>query len=101
MPVERMSGDTGAAGARMGRSPGRAVVTGGAGFLGSHLCDRLLADGYEVYCIDNLLTGSLDNIATAAEAARFHFIRADVSETIPDLDDVAAVLHLADRKSVV
>ena len=52
----------------------RALVTGGAGFLGSHLCDRLLADGYRVIAMDNLLTGSTDNIAHLIGNRDFRFI---------------------------
>lgn len=77
----------------------RAVVTGGAGFLGSHVCERLLARGSEVYCVDNLLTGSLDNLAAAATSPRFHFVLADVSEQIPVPDGVTDVLHLASPAS--
>ena len=56
----------------------RAVVTGGAGFLGSHLCDRLLEMGYEVVCLDNLLTGNMSNIAHLMGNARFKIGRAHV-----------------------
>jgi len=58
----------------------RALVTGGAGFLGSHLCDGLLADGYQVIAADNLLTGRLDNIAHLRNDARFEFVEKDVCE---------------------
>ncbi|MEU0098452.1 NAD-dependent epimerase/dehydratase family protein [Streptomyces sp. NPDC006267] len=57
----------------------RAVVTGGAGFLGSHLCERLLDSGVEVDCADNLLSGSLDNIAHLENRPGFRFVRCDVS----------------------
>lgn len=57
----------------------RAVVTGGAGFLGSHLCERLLDSGVEVDCVDNLLSGSEDNIAPMADRPGFRFVRYDVS----------------------
>ncbi|MFI9491151.1 NAD-dependent epimerase/dehydratase family protein [Streptomyces halstedii] len=57
----------------------RAVVTGGAGFLGSHLCERLLDSGVEVDCVDNLLSGSEDNIAPMADRPGFRFVRCDVS----------------------
>ena len=53
----------------------RAVVTGGAGFLGSHLCERLLADGYEVVCLDNFVTGTPANVAHLAETGPFRLVR--------------------------
>ena len=62
------------------RGGGRALVTGGAGFLGSHLCERLLADGFEVLAIDNLLTGSEANLAGFAASPRFRFLKADVCD---------------------
>lgn len=58
----------------------RALVTGGAGFLGSHYCEHLLKKGYEVICLDNLQTGSLDNIASFADNPRFQFVRHDICE---------------------
>jgi dTDP-glucose 4,6-dehydratase len=60
----------------------RSLVTGGAGFLGSHVCDRLLAEGHEVICVDNLLTGSLENIRACIATSRFTFIHHDVTEPI-------------------
>lgn len=57
----------------------RAVVTGGAGFLGSHLCERLLGSGVEVDCVDNLLSGSEGNIAHLEGRPGFRFVRCDVS----------------------
>ncbi|TMQ60953.1 MAG: SDR family oxidoreductase [Candidatus Eisenbacteria bacterium] len=65
----------------------RSLVTGGAGFLGSHLCDRLLAEGHEVICVDNLLTGSMENVRHLLEGPRFTFIRHDISEPL-DLADL-------------
>ena len=77
----------------------RAVVTGGAGFLGSHLCDRLLKEGWEVLAIDNLITGSEKNIAHLADNAKFKFEKADVSEALRVAGEVAYVLHFASPAS--
>ncbi len=72
------------------------VVTGGAGFIGSHLCERLLQDGHEVICIDNFITGSHKNIQGLKENPRFRLIEHDVTEPLPeDLTDVDQVYHLA------
>ena len=60
----------------------RILVAGGAGFLGSHLIDKLLIDGHEVTCVDNLYTGSLENLEPFKSNSRFNFIKADVSEKI-------------------
>ena len=60
----------------------RVLVTGGAGFLGSHLCDRLLADGNDVICVDNLFTGSKDNIRHLLSNPYFEFIRHDVTQPL-------------------
>src|SRR6187402_1632139 len=60
----------------------RILVTGGAGFLGSHLCDRLLADGCEVICLDNLFTGSKGNIAHLMKEPNFEFVRHDVIDPL-------------------
>jgi dTDP-glucose 4,6-dehydratase len=79
----------------------RAVVTGGAGFLGSHLCDRLLADGHEVVAIDNLVTGSTRNIAHLEGNPRFAFVRQDVTEPIRVDGSVDAVLHFASPASPI
>lgn len=61
----------------------RVLVAGGAGFLGSHLCDRLLADGAKVMCVDNLLTGSMDNLQRAMRHSDFEFVKADIVEPLP------------------
>ena len=63
----------------------RAVITGGAGFLGSHLGDRLLAEGYEVVAVDNLVTGSRDNIAHQSDNPKFEYIEQDITQpyTVP------------------
>ena len=71
----------------------RVVVTGGAGFLGSHLCERLLADGHDVIALDNLFTGSRLNIAHLFDNPRFEFIRHDVVE--PILLEVDRIFNLA------
>ncbi len=82
-------------------SPLRAVVTGGAGFLGSHLCERLLDLGYEVLCLDNLLTGNEQNIAHLAGIPRFHFLKQDVTERMDVDGPVDAVLHFASPASPI
>jgi dTDP-glucose 4,6-dehydratase len=78
---------------------GRVVVTGGAGFLGSHLCRELLHAGNEVIAIDNLITGSLDNVAELSVQDRFSFIEHDVSNHIEVPGQVDAVLHFASPAS--
>ena len=79
----------------------RVVITGGAGFIGSHLCDRFLADGHEVVCLDNLLTGSLDNIAHLFGRDGFLFMKHDVTNFIHVPGPVDAVLHFASPASPV
>ena len=79
----------------------KAVVTGGAGFLGSHLCDRLLQMDYDVVCIDNLLTGSLDNIAHLQPHSRFKFVNHNVVDYIAVDGPVDAVLHFASPASPI
>lgn len=64
----------------------KALVTGGAGFLGSHVCDRLLQEGFVVVCVDNLLTGNMGNIQHNLANERFHFIRGDVRTDLPPGD---------------
>lgn len=76
----------------------RILVTGGAGFLGSHLCDRLIAEGSEVFCLDNFVTGRRSNIAHLLHHPRFHLIEHDVREAFPDLR-VAEVWNLASPAS--
>lgn len=77
----------------------RIVITGGAGFLGSHLSDRLLRLGHEVICLDNLLTGSIDNIAHLIGQGRFRFVKHDVTEYIFIAGPVDAVMHFASPAS--
>lgn len=71
----------------------RVLVTGGAGFVGSHLCDRLLEDGHQVVCLDNLYTGSRDNVAHRMAHPHFEFVQHDVQE--PFEQDVDWIFNLA------
>lgn len=75
------------------------LVTGGAGFIGSHLCERLVGEGHTVYCLDNLCTGRMENLENLRENPRFRFILADV--TAPLTLEVDAVVHLASPASPV
>ena len=79
----------------------RALVTGGAGFLGSHLCDRLLAEGWQVLCVDNLVTGAAKNIAQIRAHKAFEFLRHNVSEPLYIDGPVDAVLHFASPASPI
>lgn len=78
-----------------------AVVTGGAGFLGSHLCDKLISNGHKVVCIDNLLTGNMDNIAHLFGNDDFKFIKHDVTNFIHVPGNVDFVLHFASPASPI
>ena len=77
----------------------RAVVTGGAGFLGSHLCDLLIEKGWEVLCVDNLVTSSDTNVSHLLSHPRFRFVRQDVTRYIEVPGPVDAVLHFASPAS--
>jgi dTDP-glucose 4,6-dehydratase len=77
------------------------VVTGGAGFLGSHLSDRLLAEGHRVIAIDNLITGNMDNIAHLASNPKFQFIRHDVTQFIDLPGAVDNIFHFASPASPI
>lgn len=77
----------------------RTVVTGGAGFLGSHLVDRLIQEGHEVICLDNLLTGDVSNIAHLFGHERFRFVKLDVTEYLFIEGPVDYVLHFASPAS--
>jgi dTDP-glucose 4,6-dehydratase len=78
-----------------------AVVTGGAGFLGSHLCDHLLAEGHRVVCVDNLDTGSLQNIEHIKNGADFVFVNQDLTEPFFIEEPVDFVFHLASPASPI
>lgn len=78
-----------------------AVVTGGAGFLGSHLCDKLLKEGLRVVCIDNLITGNINNIAHLAGKENFNFIKHDVTNYIFIPGKANFILHFASPASPV
>lgn len=77
----------------------RVLITGGAGFLGSHLCDRFIKEGYEVIAMDNLLTGSTDNIAHLFGHERFTFVKHNVYNYIHVKGPLDAVLHFASPAS--
>ena len=79
----------------------RAVVTGGAGFLGSHLCERLLQEGHDVICLDNLITGDLENIAHLFGRDGFRFIKQDVTEYVYIDGRIDFILHFASPASPV
>lgn len=79
----------------------RVLITGGAGFIGSHLCDLLLAQGHQVIAMDNLITGSTRNVAHLRDHEAFTLMRHDVVETIDVPGPLDAVLHLASLPSPV
>lgn len=79
----------------------RTLITGGAGFLGSHLCDRFIDEGHEVICVDNLITGNRDNIAHLFGNEKFKFIHHDVTEYIYVAGGLDYVLHFASPASPI
>lgn len=80
-------------------SPSRAVVTGGAGFVGSHLCDRLLDEGWEVVCVDSLLTGRTENLSSAIANDRFSLHEADITRGLDIGGPLDWVFHFASPAS--
>ena len=78
-----------------------AVVTGGAGFLGSHLCDKLLAEGFKVICVDNLITGNTNNIAHLISDEDFKFVKHDVTNYIYLPGRIDYILHFASPASPI
>jgi dTDP-glucose 4,6-dehydratase len=77
------------------------MITGGAGFLGSHLCDRFIGDGHDVVCVDNLITGNRDNIAHLFGNSKFKFIEHDVTEYIYVAGSLDYILHFASPASPI
>ncbi len=79
----------------------RILITGGAGFLGSHLCDRFLSEGHQVVVMDNLITGSTANIEHLAGSEKFRFVKQDVTEYLYVEGDLDAILHFASPASPI
>jgi dTDP-glucose 4,6-dehydratase len=79
----------------------RVLITGGAGFLGSHLCERFLHEGYDVVCMDNFITGSPDNIAHLIGNPHFQFVKHDVTEYIYVAGELDYILHFASPASPI
>lgn len=79
----------------------RTLITGGAGFLGSHLCDRLIKEGHQVICLDNLITGMVENVAHLIGHDAFRFIKLDVTEYLYIDGPLDYVLHFASPASPI
>ncbi|MCX7665557.1 MAG: SDR family oxidoreductase [Gemmataceae bacterium] len=79
----------------------RTLITGGAGFIGSHLCERFLAEGHEVVCVDNFITGSIPNLDPFRDHPRFKFIGHDISNPLKIPGPIDNVLHFASPASPV
>ncbi|MFW5955519.1 MAG: NAD-dependent epimerase/dehydratase family protein, partial [Rhodothermales bacterium] len=79
----------------------RTLITGGAGFLGSHLCDRFVAEGHDVICMDNFITGSADNVAHLIGNGRFRLVEHDVTNFTYIEGPLDYVLHFASPASPI
>ncbi len=79
----------------------RTLITGGAGFLGSHLCDRFIAEGHEVICMDNFVTGNPDNVAHLVGHERFQLVKHDVTNYIYLAGELDYILHFASPASPI
>jgi dTDP-glucose 4,6-dehydratase len=79
----------------------RALVTGGAGFVGSHLCERLLSEGYKVVCMDNLRTGSQENVAHLMNSPDCELIEHDITNYIDYPGEVNEIYHFASPASPI
>jgi len=78
----------------------RILITGGAGFIGSHLCERLLNEGHMIHCVDNLISGSFENIKHLIKRENFRFYKCDIIETPIEIDDeIDEIYHLASPAS--
>ncbi|MDD5006379.1 MAG: GDP-mannose 4,6-dehydratase, partial [Candidatus Omnitrophica bacterium] len=80
----------------------KVLVAGGAGFIGSHLCKKLLENGHDVYCVDSLITGNFDNIKSLTAFDRFHFLKADICAPLDaefTKDGFDCIFHLASPAS--
>lgn len=75
------------------------LVTGGAGFLGSHLCKRLINDGNSVLCIDDFSTGNLKNISEVCKSSHFSYIKTSISNTLPPIENIDGIFNLASPAS--
>lgn len=75
------------------------LVAGGAGFIGSHLCARLISEGHTVYCVDNLITGSKDNVIRLLDNPRFNYFERDITKPLVEIPEINYIYHLASPAS--
>src|SRR5262249_10158810 len=101
LPARRYPGRTAREWSCRGGRDVRTLITGGAGFIGSHLCERFLERGHEVICVDNIITGSLGNVEHLRHHDRFSFIRHDISHPLEIDGSIDHVLHFASPASPV